>query len=187
MRRDHSPIICAVFAATAVAGPWSTRVQAQSTAAPPVSTAASATANASAALPQTYMSAADVAAAVAKAAAAVRPDVPMNGGALLRLAPYSANLEYRTSVGPASIHEKEAELVFVLDGSGSLVIGGRLVAETRRNAENLSGTSIEGGSIQRLAKGDMLIIPENTAHWFNSIDGKLVLLTLHVPRAAAAP
>jgi mannose-6-phosphate isomerase-like protein (cupin superfamily) len=144
-------------------------------------------ANATAAPPQTFSSSADISAAIAKAAAAVRPDVPMNGGALLRLAPYSANLEYRTSVGPAAIHEKEAELVFVLDGSGSLVIGGRLVAETRRNAENLSGTSIEGGSAQNLAKGDLLIIPENTAHWFNAIDGKLVLLTMHVPRVAAAP
>jgi mannose-6-phosphate isomerase-like protein (cupin superfamily) len=144
-------------------------------------------ANETVAPPQTYISAADVTAAIAKAAAAVRPDVPMNGGALLRLAPYSANLEYRTSVGPAAIHEKEAELVYVLDGSGSLVIGGRLVEETRRNAENLSGKSIEGGSTQKLVKGDLLIIPENTAHWFNGIDGKLVLMTLHVPRTATVP
>jgi mannose-6-phosphate isomerase-like protein (cupin superfamily) len=171
MQSYRPSIVGIVFAAAAIAGSVSTVSFAQTPSAPP----------------QTFVSAADMAAAVAKAAAAVRPDVPMNGGALLRLAPYSANLEYRTSVGPAAIHEKEAELVYVLEGSGSLIIGGKLVAATRRNAENLSGTSIEGGSLQKLVKGDMLIIPENTAHWFNSIDGKLVLVTLHVPRTAAAP
>lgn len=182
MRQSPGSIIYAVFAAAAVAGSWPTRSHAQTPSVPPsVSTTANAVP------PQIFISANDINAAIAKAAAAVRADVPMNGGALLRLAPYSANLEYRTSVGPAAVHEKEAELVYVLDGSGSLVIGGRLVAQTRRNAENLSGTSIEGGSLQKLAKGDMLIIPENTAHWFNSIDGKLVLVTLHVPRTAAAP
>ena len=36
---------------------------------------------------------------------------------ILSLAPYNANLEYRASVGPASVHEKEAEMFFVIDGS----------------------------------------------------------------------
>lgn len=134
---------------------------------------------------KTYASAADIAALMAKFEAAKQPGTPMNGAALLQLAPYAANLEYRTSVGPAAVHESEAELVVVLDGSGSIVIGGRLLGETRRNAENLSGTGIEGGAVQKLAKGDVLIVPENTAHWFNAINGKLVLMSLHLPRPMA--
>jgi quercetin dioxygenase-like cupin family protein len=60
------------------------------------------------------------------------------------------------------------------------------VNEKRTNAENLSGTAIEGGTSQPMAKGDFLIVPENTPHWFSSIDGTLVLMTLHVPRTSAA-
>jgi mannose-6-phosphate isomerase-like protein (cupin superfamily) len=135
--------------------------------------------------PRTFVSAADIAALVAKAEAA-HAAAPMTGSPLVQLAPYSANFEYRTGVGPAATHEKEAELFVVLDGAGSIVIGGKLVGETRRNAENLSGTSIEGGAVQKVAKGDVFIVPENTAHWFNAIDGRLVLMTFHVPRPVPA-
>jgi mannose-6-phosphate isomerase-like protein (cupin superfamily) len=101
---------------------------------------------------------------------------------LLQLAPYTANLEYRGAVGPAAVHEKEAELFYVIDGSGTLVTGGKLAGETRTNAENLSGTAIDGGETQNVAKGDFFVVPENTPHWFSKINGTLVLMSLHVPR-----
>jgi mannose-6-phosphate isomerase-like protein (cupin superfamily) len=109
----------------------------------------------------------------------------MDGAPLLRLAPYQANLEVRAAPGPAAIHEKEAELFVVLDGAGSIITGGKLVAETRRNADNLSGSGITGGVTRKIAKGDVFIVPQNTAHWFNAIDGRLVLMSFHVPRASA--
>ena len=86
-------------------------------------------------------------------------------------------------VGPAATHEKEAEMFFVMDGGGTLVTGGKLVGETRTNAENLSGTAIDGGKSQAVAKGDFFIVPENTPHWFSKLDGTLVLMSVHVPRS----
>ena len=100
---------------------------------------------------------------------------------LLRLAPYTANLEYRAVVGPAAVHEKEAEVFYVVDGGGTLVTGGKLVGETR-TGDNLNGTAIDGGNTQEVAKGDFFIVPENTPHWFSKINGTLVLMSLHVPR-----
>ena len=64
---------------------------------------------------------------------------------ILRLAPYAANMEYRASVGPAAVHETEAEMFYVIDGTATMVTGGKLTGETRQNAENLQGTGIEGG------------------------------------------
>jgi mannose-6-phosphate isomerase-like protein (cupin superfamily) len=106
------------------------------------------------------------------------------GDRILTLAPYNAGLEYRASVGPAAVHEKEAEMFYVIDGSGTLVTGGKLTAETRPNPDNLSGTGIEGGNSQNVAKGDFVIVPEGTPHWFSKINGVLVLMSLHVPRTA---
>jgi mannose-6-phosphate isomerase-like protein (cupin superfamily) len=77
-------------------------------------------------------------------------------------------------------------MFYVLDGSATLVTGGKLANEKRTNAENLSGTGIEGGSAQAVAKGDVVIVPENTPHWFSVINGSLVLMSLHVPRSAGA-
>jgi mannose-6-phosphate isomerase-like protein (cupin superfamily) len=132
---------------------------------------------------KTYTSASDVAAMMAKAKNERKQDQANFIQGILQLAPYSANLEYRGAVGPAAVHEKEAELFYVIDGSGTLVTGGKLAGETRTNPENLSGTGIEGGNTQNVAKGDFFIVPENTPHWFSKINGTLVLMSLHVPRS----
>jgi len=135
---------------------------------------------------KTYSSAADVAALLAKAKADHKDGQPTVIENILHLAPYNANLEYRTGVGPAAVHEREAELFYVLDGSATLTTGGKLTEEKRTNAENLSGTGIEGGNAREVAKGDVIIVPENTPHWFSAINGTIVLMSLHVPRSAAA-
>jgi mannose-6-phosphate isomerase-like protein (cupin superfamily) len=113
---------------------------------------------------KTYSSAADVTALLAKAKADHKDGQATVIENILRLAPYSANLEYRTAVGPAAVHEHEAEMFYVLEGSATLVTGGKLANEKRTNAENLSGTAIEGGTPQSVAKGDVIIVPENTPH-----------------------
>lgn len=105
---------------------------------------------------------------------------------ILSLAPYTSNLEYRPIMGAVAVHETEAEMVYVIDGGGTLTTGGTVVGEKRTNATNLSGTSIEGGKVQTIAKGDFAIIPEGTPHQFNPMNGPLVMMTFHVPRPVAA-
>ncbi|HEY1758064.1 MAG TPA: cupin domain-containing protein [Bryobacteraceae bacterium] len=136
--------------------------------------------------PVTYKSAADVAAMIAKAKAqnATKAQALISQ-TILSLSPYKANLEYRASVGPASIHLKEAEVFYVVDGSGTLITGGKLVGETK-NGDNLTGTAIEGGTPQAVSKGDFIIVPENTGHWFSEIKSTLVLMSMHVPRPVPA-
>ena len=128
-----------------------------------------------------YASSSDVAAMIAKAKAERKPDQAVFAQSIVQLAPYNASLEYRGTVGPAAVHEKEAEIFYVVDGSATMVTGGKLVNEKRNNPENLGGTGIEGGSSRMISKGDFIIVPENVPHWFSSINGALVLMSLHVP------
>ncbi len=137
---------------------------------------------------KTFTGAADVEAMIAKAKSERRPDQALFLQPLVRLAPYAVNLEYRVEGidTPATVHEKEAELIFVVDGAGTLTTGGKLVGEKRTNATNLSGTAIEGGTPQRISKGDYIFVPENTPHSFTKTEGRLVIMTIHVPRGGAA-
>ncbi len=135
-----------------------------------------------AAAAQLFSSSADVTALIAKAKSSLKEGQPMVALPILQLSPYRANLEYRVSVGPASVHEKAAEMFYVLEGSGTVVTGGSLKEERRTNPQNRSGSAIEGGSSRRVAKGDFILVPENTGHWFSAIDGTLVLMSLHLPR-----
>jgi mannose-6-phosphate isomerase-like protein (cupin superfamily) len=125
---------------------------------------------------------------IAKAKSERKPDQANFVQPIVQLAPYNANLEYRVAGvnAPASVHEREAEMFYVVEGSGTLVTGGALREEKRTNAEKLTGTGIEGGTSRRLAKGDFVMVPEKTAHWFTQIDGTLVLMSIHLPHAAAA-
>ena len=52
---------------------------------------------------------------------------------ILRLAPYRADLEYRVAVGPAAVHIHEAEVFYVIDGSCTMTVGGRLTEEKQSN------------------------------------------------------
>ena len=135
--------------------------------------------------PKTFSSAADIEALIAKAKAE-RKDQPTISQRILQLAPYNANLEYRASVGPAAVHETEAELFYVIEGSATMMTGGKLVNEKRTDAANLTGTAIEGGTSRAVSKGDFIIVPEKTPHWFSAINGTIVLMSLHVARPVPA-
>jgi mannose-6-phosphate isomerase-like protein (cupin superfamily) len=132
-----------------------------------------------------FAGSADVTAMIAKAKSERKPDQANFVQPIVRLAPYNANLEYRVAGvnAPASVHEREAEMFYVVEGSGTLVTGGTLREEKRTNAENLSGSAIDGGTPRRLAKGDWVMVPEKTAHWFTQIEGTLVLMSIHLPHA----
>ena len=135
---------------------------------------------------KTFASSADVAALREKAKSERKEGQATVSKPILQFAPYSANLEYRVAVGPAAVHEREAEMFYVIDGAATLVTGGKLVNEKRTNAENLGGTAIEDGTSQAVAKGDFIVVPENTPHWFSAIQGTVVLMSLHLPRPVAA-
>lgn len=135
---------------------------------------------------KTFSSSTDVEALIAKAKSERKENQPVVSQRILQLAPYNANLEYRASVGPASIHERDAEIFYVIDGSATMMTGGKLVNESRTNPANLTGTGIEGGTSRNIAKGDFIVVPENTPHWFSAINGTLILMSLHVPRPVGA-
>jgi mannose-6-phosphate isomerase-like protein (cupin superfamily) len=130
-----------------------------------------------------FASSADVRAMIAKAKAERKADQPNFSQPIVALAPYSANLEYRVGGlnAPASTHAKDAEMFYVVEGSGTVVTGGRLQNERSTNADNASGTGIEGGDSRRVAAGDFVLVPQGTPHWFTQIDGVLVLMALHLP------
>lgn len=127
------------------------------------------------------VTAADLAAIVA-----AQPKDRMGSQVFLQLAPYNVTMEHRVAAANGAVHDKEAELFYVINGSATMVTGGTLVNPTR-NGDNLTGASINGGKTQKVAKGDFVLVPEGTPHQFTAIDGsELTLMSLHLPRTPAA-
>jgi mannose-6-phosphate isomerase-like protein (cupin superfamily) len=128
---------------------------------------------------KTFMSSTDIEGLVAKAKA--RPPAPLISQPVVGTGGYRASLEYRSGApAPAAIHDTEAELMVVVDGSGTITTGGTLVDGKRTNPTNQSGSSISGGTPQHVVKGDMLIVPQGVPHQIAG-DPAIALMTFHVP------
>jgi mannose-6-phosphate isomerase-like protein (cupin superfamily) len=136
---------------------------------------------------KTFASRADVAAMITKAKNDRKPDQANFIQPLLRESPYTANLEYRVqgiNTNPL-VHEQETEIVYVVEGGGTLTTGGKLRNEKQLNAKNRTGTSLEGGTSRHIEKGDFILVPENTPHAFTEVEGTLVIMSLHLPAGGA--
>lgn len=127
----------------------------------------------------TQFTAADLQAALAK----LPTDRPSSAVRVFSLAPYNVNVERRLpQTQGASLHEAQAELFFVVDGSATLLTGGTLVAPTRTGT-NLAGKGIEGGTRQAFGKGDFLIVPSGVPHQFVDITSPIQLMSIYLPNA----
>ena len=126
-----------------------------------------------------YMSAADVAAAVAKL-----PKNPLASVPVFKIGPFNVNVEHRlgapAAVQAASVHDKDAELFYMMDGSATLVTGGKLV-EGVQTGDNWRGKAIDGGTAQKMSKGDFMMVPAGVPHWFTNIDGQITEFSVHLP------
>lgn len=73
-------------------------------------------------------------------------------------------LAFREKTGSAEVHETDADLLMVVDGTAGLVTGGKLVNAHAEKPGELRAASIEGGKRQTLEKGSVIHIPAGVPH-----------------------
>lgn len=132
-------------------------------------------------LPATLITAAQIQAHKTKMLADKTPDVPMNmvkmgGAGDKHQAGISIVYRVKGEGQPSyAVHDDVAEVYHVLEGNGTMLLGGKLKDAKRRptspgNGMGISGTESEGAKEIRIAKGDVLIIPAGTPHRFLMAD-----------------
>ncbi len=84
----------------------------------------------------------------------------------------SAFVAFRNGNGEAEIHEKQADLLMIRSGEGTVLVGGKIVEGKPSGTDEIRGKSIEGGTRYPIAAGDILYIPANTVHQFVVEPGK---------------
>jgi mannose-6-phosphate isomerase-like protein (cupin superfamily) len=90
----------------------------------------------------------------------------------------SASVIYRTGPSQSEIHEKEADFIFIREGEGRIVVGGKMVGGKPERPDEIRGDSIDGGTNYPVAAGDTLYIPVNTPHQFFVEKGKHWVITI---------
>ena len=82
---------------------------------------------------------------------------------------YKVHASRREGPGMAEIHTRDTDIIYVLDGTATLVTGGRAIdAETTAPFE-LRGSRVDGGRERSLSKGDLVIVPQGVPHWFKRV------------------
>ena len=86
---------------------------------------------------------------------------------------YSINVVHRVVGAGAIAHPGWTEVHHIIDGGATFVTGGTIV----RPAAGSGGVaSIEGGVSKHVGKGDVVVIPENSPHWYKDVDGSVTYL-----------
>ncbi|WP_322966198.1 cupin domain-containing protein [Sphingomonas fuzhouensis] len=126
-------------------------------------------------------SATEVRAQIAAMLADMKPGQGFAWRPLLRDGPRVAAIEIWRKPGRPAVHPTEAEYAVVLEGAGTLISGGRLIAPVTRRADLIEGDRIEGGTTRPLRPGDVLLLPAGVPHWFGITGDRLVLLGTKLP------
>jgi glc operon protein GlcG len=107
--------------------------------------------------PATYVDHDKVAAALAKGGSLVTaPDLLVSGS-------------HRNANGKVEVHEKETDVIYVIDGHATFVTGGTMVGGKVSKPGQMLGSSIQGGDDHHLTKGDVIVVPAGTPHWFKEV------------------
>jgi mannose-6-phosphate isomerase-like protein (cupin superfamily) len=75
-----------------------------------------------------------------------------------------ALMVHREGTGSAELHETEADVIVVVSGAGTLIVGGTMQGGKTTAPGEVRGPSIDGGERQKIGTGDILHIPPKTAH-----------------------
>ncbi len=97
----------------------------------------------------------------------------VKGMPLLETAGYKVHASRRVEPGQAEIHTLDTDVIYVVDGSATLVTGGKAI-DTKTIAPNeIRGSKIDGGEEHQITTGDAIIIPNGVPHQFTSVTGEL--------------
>jgi glc operon protein GlcG len=82
---------------------------------------------------------------------------------------YMVHASRRDAPGVAEIHTWDTDVMYVLEGSATLVTGGTALETKTLGPGEIRGKKIAGGENRSLGKGDVVVIPQGTPHWFKEV------------------
>ena len=98
-----------------------------------------------------------VAAAIAKGGPLVtRPDLLVSGS-------------HREKGGEVEVHDKETDVLYIVDGEATFVYGGKMVGGKVSRPGQWLGSDITSGQTRHIVKGDVFVIPAGIPHWFKEV------------------
>lgn len=93
---------------------------------------------------------------------------------------YQVHASRREKSGLVEVHELDTDIIYVLGGTATIVTGGKSLESKQVAANEFRGSSVDGGETRNLKKGDVLVVPKGTPHWFKQVDGAFLYYVVKV-------
>ena len=93
---------------------------------------------------------------------------------------YMVHTSRRDKPGLAEIHTLDTDIIYVMEGKATFVTGGTVADAKEIAPDELRGSRIDGGTKRQLSKGQVIIVPNNTPHWFKEVNGEFLYYTIKV-------
>ena len=88
----------------------------------------------------------------------------------------------------AELHDASDDVYYVLAGTATLTLGGRLDAPKEIEPGEWRSPSINGGQTFQISKGDLIVVPRGTPHQRTGKDFSMILIKVYaVPLPAPPP
>lgn len=104
------------------------------------------------------------------------------GMPLLETDGYKVHASRRDKDGQAEIHMRDTDILYVLEGTATLVTGGQAVGVKSIGPEEFRGDTITGGQSRSVVKGDVVVIPNGVPHLFKDVAAPLLYFVVKATR-----
>lgn len=102
------------------------------------------------------------------------------GAVLLNNGTYQVHASRRDAAGLVEVHVKDTDIIYMLEGTTTFVTGGTLVGGKTTDVDEIRGTDVTGGQTRILSKGDVIVVPNGTPHWFKEVPGPVLYYVVKV-------
>ena len=106
------------------------------------------------------------------------------GAPVVQTGTYKVLAGRRDKDGQAEVHARDTDIMYVLEGTATLVTGGQVVGGTSTATDEIRGDAITGGDDHPLVKGDVIVVPKGIPHLFKSVKPPFLYYVVKVTEPA---
>ncbi|HYT53792.1 MAG TPA: heme-binding protein [Verrucomicrobiae bacterium] len=94
----------------------------------------------------------------------------VKGIPLIRGMNYKIDASHRDKPGIVEVHTRDTDIIYMLEGSATLVTGGTVMDGKTIEPEEIRGRESKDGESRTITEGDVVVIPNGTPHWFKEVN-----------------
>jgi quercetin dioxygenase-like cupin family protein len=93
---------------------------------------------------------------------------------------YMVHASRREKPGQAEIHEQDTDVIYVLDGTATFITGGEATDTKPTGPGEIRGATIRNGETRKIAKGDVIVVPNGVPHQFLEVTNPFLYYVVKV-------